>query len=134
MTRPRDTHQNTEQRDAGSVPAINEPEDGQDDELQDERQDGHPRRPRRARVTTAEMGTQADIVKDAWSEWDLGRALPLLFSKSLGIARRILRKMHIRFWHCPVARMRDLLTVAGAPSHVVDQVQSIVDTCRICRS
>ena len=42
--------------------------------------------------------------------------------------------IHIRLWHCPAKRMMDLLRVAGAPAHVIDQVQSIVDTCRICRS
>ena len=73
-------------------------------------------------------------MKDEWSEWDLGRALPLLLSRSPGVVRRTLRKIHIRLWHCPAARMRDLLKVAGAPVHVVDQVQSVVDTCRVCRS
>ena len=88
----------------------------------------------RNRVTTAEAGTQAATTASEWSEWDLGRALPLLRSGSPGVVRRTLRKIHIRLWHCPSARLRDLLTVAGAPPSVLDQVQSVVDTCRVCRS
>ena len=88
----------------------------------------------RNRVTTAEVGTQAATASSEWTEWDLGRALPLLRSGSPGVVRRTLRNIHIRLWHCPSARLRDLLTVAGAPSSVLDQVQSVVDTCRVCRS
>ena len=88
----------------------------------------------RNRVTTAEAGTQAATTADEWSEWDLGRALPLLRSNSPGVIRRTLRKIHIRLWHCPAARLRDLLSASGAPPAVLDQVQSVVGTCRVCRS
>ena len=34
----------------------------------------------------------------------------------------------------PAARMKELLQTAGIPAPVIAQVQSVVDTCRICRN
>ena len=47
--------------------------------------------------------------------------------------RRTLRRLHVRFWHCPAARLIDILKHAGAPHEAIKMVPSIIDTCKICR-
>ena len=44
-----------------------------------------------------------------------------------------MRKLHVRLWHAPAKRMKDLLGAAGIPIEVINEVQSVVDTCRACR-
>ena len=44
-----------------------------------------------------------------------------------------LRQLHVRLWHAPAKRMRDLLQAAGLPAHVLAEVQTVVDTCSTCR-
>ena len=61
------------------------------------------------------------------------RALRLLHSVDQGVVKRTLRRLHIRLWHAPVARMIELLRLAGAPTAAIKLVKEIVDTCRICR-
>ena len=82
----------------------------------------------------AETGTQADDDGGAdWASWDQGVADRLLRSDNEGVVRRTLRRMHIRLWHAPVAKLKALLEAGGVPSKVVEMIQSVVDTCRICR-
>ena len=68
-----------------------------------------------------------------WSEWDMGRAIAGLRSDNKIVVHRTLRKLHVRLRHAPARRMRDLLKAAGVPPHVLDMVQSVVDTCAACR-
>ena len=39
----------------------------------------------------------------------------------------------MRFWHAPIAKLIEILRVAGAPQEVFQLVTEIVDTCRSCR-
>ena len=64
---------------------------------------------------------------------DLGRAIPLLHSPNEGVVRRTLRRLHIRFWHAPAARLTELLLHAGAPTKIRELLKQIVETCRVCR-
>ena len=48
--------------------------------------------------------------------------------------RRILRKLHIRWWHAGAQAMQRLLDRAGVPKQVIDIIPSIVDTCKVCRA
>ena len=91
--------------------------------------DGIRRPHRRARV---EAATGDDEPAD-WSSWDLGVARRSLFNGDAATRRRILRKLHLRWFHAPSARMKRLLKAAGVPTDVVSMVDSIVDTCRSCR-
>ena len=70
----------------------------------------------------------------SWSEFDLGSMLQELRSVREGVVRRCLRKLHLRWWHAPAKRMRELLQHAGAPREVLPLIDEIVDTCRICRN
>ena len=68
-----------------------------------------------------------------WTSYDLRRALKLLHSTNDTVVRRTLRRLHIRFWHAPSAKLIEILRVAGAPQQALRLVKEIVDTCRICR-
>lgn len=70
----------------------------------------------------------------SWSEFDLGSMLQELRSVREGVVRRCLRKLHLRWWHAPAKRMRELLQHAGASREVLPLIDEIVDTCRICRN
>ena len=80
-----------------------------------------------------DAGTQAESGPAEWTSHDMRRALRLLHSVVAGVVKRTLRRLHIRLWHAPAARMIELLRLAGAPSSAIKQVKEIVDTCRICR-
>jgi hypothetical protein len=49
----------------------------------------------------------------------LGHVLQLLHSINLGVVRRTLRILHVRFWHMPAKRMMHLLSHAGAPQQAI---------------
>ena len=90
-----------------------------------------PRRPR-----GVEAGTQAGTgtaESGEWTSYDLRRALKLLHSTNTMVVRRTLRRLHIRFWHAPSAKLIEILRIAGAPQEALRLVKEIVDTCRICR-
>ena len=70
----------------------------------------------------------------AWTRFDIGRALQELRSSQPGVVRRALRRLHLRWFHAPFARMETLLQAAGIPAAVVNMSRQIVDTCQVCRS
>ena len=74
-----------------------------------------------------------DTLQPGWTQFDLGTALQELRSVREGVMRRALRQLHLRWWHAPAKRMRELLQLAGANSKALDAIQDIVDTCRTCR-
>ena len=78
------------------------------------------------------VATQADTGPE-WTQWDMGRALQALRSANPGVVQRTLRKLHVRLWHAPAQRLRDLLSAAGLPNSVVNAAQDVLDTCRSCR-
>ena len=57
----------------------------------------------------------------------------LLASTNATVVRNTLRRLHVRFWHTPTARLVALLRHAGPPASALNMVKAIVDTCRICR-
>eukprot|EP00959_Pyramimonas_sp_CCMP1952_P183091 3828422-Pyramimonas_sp.AAC.1 len=56
-----------------------------------------------------------------------------LRSAASGMVQRTLRRMHVRLWHAPAQRMRDVLSAAGLPGWVIDRAQAARDTCTVCR-
>ena len=69
---------------------------------------------RRGRAVDA--GVQASTDDAEWVAFNLGRAVQLLHHHDIGIVRRTLRRLHIKFWHCPAKRLEELLRHAGAPA------------------
>lgn len=69
-----------------------------------------------------------------WSSWDLGRALRALRSTDRALQARALKRLHIRWWHCSVERMTQLLKAAGIPRSAIDMIKPVVSCCRVCRA
>eukprot|EP00974_Lingulodinium_polyedra_P132863 11223409-Lingulodinium_polyedra.AAC.1 len=59
-------------------------------------------------------------------------ALRMLHSRGPVTVRRQLRRLRVRFWHAPAARLAELLRHAGAPPSALAEVKAVVDVCRIC--
>ena len=72
--------------------------------------------------------------EEAWTRFDLGRALQKLRSLNEAVVRRALRQLHVRFYHPSTQRLRGLLAAAGVEPQVLEMVAQITDTCGICRS
>eukprot|EP00435_Cladocopium_sp_Y103_P057491 s245_g19.t2 len=86
----------------------------------------------RIRRTYREGEAQTPDPSD-WSSFDISASLRgLRLSEEAG-QRRILRKLHLRWWHASSNRMIQLLKTAGIPQNVLDLVPEVVDTCRVCR-
>ena len=68
-----------------------------------------------------------------WSRFDLKSSLRALRISSEAEARRLLRKLHLRWWHASSAVMTRTLKAAGIPLETLRLIPSICDTCRICR-
>ena len=47
--------------------------------------------------------------------------------------RKLLRKLHLRWWHAGVTAMQRTLKTAGLPNEVLDMIPDIIRTCRECR-
>ena len=71
---------------------------------------------------------------EVWSRFDVGRAMQELRSSQPGVLRRALRRLHLRWFHAPTARMESLLQAAGIPADVVKLARQVVDTCSVCRT
>eukprot|EP00971_Amphidinium_carterae_P271540 5387674-Amphidinium_carterae.1 len=78
----------------------------------------------------AEPGTWHEV---DWTSFDMGRALRALRSADKETRERVLRKLHLRWFHCPHSRMVSLLKHAGVSDQVLEQVRVVTDTCRVCR-
>ena len=68
-----------------------------------------------------------------WSSWDLGSARRARFRNNEAVSRRVLRRLHLRWFHANKKAMKRMLTAAGVPPKVIQMVDDIVDTCRVCR-
>ena len=90
--------------------------------------------PREPPVRHAEADAQTPVLDDEWTKFDLQHALRDLHFGSPAQRRRLLRKLHLRWWHAGTTTMLKLLRAAGSPKEVLELIPSIVDTCRICRT
>ena len=78
---------------------------------------------------------QSDNVEgDEWSRFDIGRALQELRSSKPAVVRRAMRRLHLRWFHAPAARMESLLQAAGVAAGVIAIAKQVVDTCSVCRA
>ena len=63
--------------------------------------------------------------------FDLGRAMPLLNSRSEDVVKKTSRRLHVRLWHAGTAKMTEILRAAGASPEVLNMLEPIVDTRKI---
>ena len=104
-----------------------------DAEASGERRGRGPDTVARVRRTYGESETQTPVPAD-WSSFDIGSSLRgIKFANEDG-QRRILRKLHVRWWHISAHRMKAVLQKAGISGKILEMIDSIVDTCRICRT
>ena len=129
---------------AGPAPGTPGGEDDNGDDLAeqsdgDDGDDGRARmkrEPRRrvTKVERAEAGRQADDDSIEWMSFGLGKAMRLLHSPNEADIRRTLRLLHVRFFHAPAERMRELLAAASVPPRALRLMNENVSTCRVCRT
>ena len=93
---------------------------------------GPDRQPRERRVWTDSSAGPSDA--SDWSDYDIHRTMKALRSTTEAGRRRILRKLHIRWWHATANAMKRLLSQAGQPKEIQDLVDDICDTCEVCRT
>ena len=124
-----------EQPEEGSASASNPPEPGAaaSGSVEQASSSDRPAAAREPPVRYAEHETQTPDLDD-WTKFDLKACLRELHTGTAAQQRRLVRKLHLRWWHCGTTTLQRLLKAAGAPSEVLDMVPQIVDTCRICRA
>ncbi|CAE7581720.1 RE1 [Symbiodinium sp. CCMP2592] len=86
----------------------------------------------RVRRTWSEAAVQPEAGAD-WTSFDVQTCIRGLRHGTEADRRRILRKLHLRWFHCSSDRMQRLLRAAGLPKDVCDLVPAINDTCRVCQ-
>eukprot|EP00971_Amphidinium_carterae_P030095 591580-Amphidinium_carterae.1 len=79
------------------------------------------------------QATSPDEVPD-WSAWDLKRVAKWLQQPmSVSRIRAVLRRLHVRWWHCSAERMLGILRTCGVTESVLAEVRGVCDSCAICR-
>jgi hypothetical protein len=115
-----------------SSPPASAPLDKSDEENENE-DESSPSGGTRKRKTWKDTGSGPEHPAD-WSGFDVGRVVRSLIKNTEAARRRILRKLHVRWWHSSAATMKRLLTQAGVPGESCDLIiDEIVDTCSVCR-
>ncbi len=87
----------------------------------------------RTRRTFADQSSGTSNASD-WTRFDVTKSLRALRSEDKAVRERELRKLHLRWWHCPKVAMTNILKAAGVDSTTIAIIPSIVDTCKECRA
>ena len=87
----------------------------------------------RTRRTWSEADTQTPSGED-WTSFDVQASFRGLRQADEAGKRRILRKLHLRWWHCSTDKMLSLLKAGGLGRDALDLVPAIADTCKVCRT
>ena len=106
--------------------------DGAGERVPADRQGRGPDVVARVRRTYREGEVQTPDPSD-WTSFDISASLRGLRLSDEAGQRRILPKLHLRWWHASSNRMIQSLKIAGIPQNVLDIVPEVVDTCRVCR-
>ena len=69
-----------------------------------------------------------------WVSFDVGNTLRALRINGPTVQRKLIRKLHIRWWHASAQAMTRLLERAGVPKEALEIIPDIVDTCAACRT
>ena len=68
-----------------------------------------------------------------WVSFDVGNTLRAIRTANLVQRKRLLRKLHLRWWHANLKSMSTALQRAGLPPEVIALLPDIIDTCAVCR-
>ena len=66
--------------------------------------------------------------------FDVGNTLRALRNNCPTVQRKLIRKLHIRWWHASAQAVPRLLERAGVPKEALDIIPDIVHTCAACRT
>eukprot|EP00959_Pyramimonas_sp_CCMP1952_P321049 6718644-Pyramimonas_sp.AAC.1 len=55
-----------------------------------------------------------------WSSWDLGSARRALFGNNEAVTRRVLRRLHLRWFHANKRAMKRMLSAGGVAQGLAD--------------
>ena len=69
-----------------------------------------------------------------WVPFDVGNTLRALRNYGPTVQRKLIRKLHIIWWHASAQAMTRLLKRAGVPKEALEIIPDIVDTCAACRA
>ena len=86
----------------------------------------------RVRRAWKESGSQPGLPSD-WTDFDVTRTLRALRTGGATPRTKLLKKLHLRWWHAPAATMQHLLHQCGVPHVITNLIPAIVDTCSVCR-
>ena len=66
---------------------------------------------------------------DHWSKFDANRFMKVLRTSDPITPLKILKELHVKWWHATEAQMVNIFRLADLPSTGIDQVQYVVGTC-----
>ena len=69
-----------------------------------------------------------------WVSFDVGNTMRALRNNGRTVQRKLIRKLHIRWWHASAQAMTRLLERGGVPKEALEIIPDIVDTCAACRT
>ena len=70
---------------------------------------------------------------DEWNTPGMNHFIKKLKSDDESVVNHALRKLHVRWFHCTAARMRNMLQAIGVSDKTLKLIDNVVSTCRICR-
>ena len=105
-----------------------------DDQIkEDERGDSSlPRRPRRTPTRYADAGVATEITQD-WTIFDIGKVARALRTTNQSTLQRVLRKLHVRWWHASEHTMIRFLQRVGVSDDALKFIPAIARSCAVCR-
>ena len=83
----------------------------------------------RTAVRNASSGNP--VVSD-WTRFDVQSSLAVLRTGTTAMKLRMLRKLHLRWWHASAHTMSHVLSSAGIGPRVLELLPQVTDTCRQC--
>ena len=86
----------------------------------------------RTRRTTQDQAVGSTEPTD-WVSFDVGSTLRAMRVGNQATQKRLLRKLHLRWWHASTQAMTTTLQRAGLPREIITMIPDIVDTCAVCR-
>ena len=111
---------------------LRPPPDIEDDGEDDDGEGPETKRRRKPPVRFEEQGTGTEANHD-WTAFDIGNVVRALRTDNEPLLRRVLRKLHLRWWHASEAVMQRFLHRAGVPEKVLRLIPAVTRTCAVCR-
>ena len=83
------------------------------------------------RTAVRDASTGTPVISD-WTRFNVQSSLAVLRTGTAAMKLRMLRKLHLRWWHASAHTMSHVLSSAGVGPQVLELLPQVVDTCRQC--